>query len=241
MKINKKLSKKEKRLLIIRTMMILLVVALIGIFTVKLLPFVQKLATEESRLELKNDIEGMGVQGVLVTLGLQILQIIVAVIPGQPMEIISGMLYGTLGGMLLCLIGILIGNSVVFFLVRKIGLSFIELFFSNEKIEQIKKKKIFKNAAKLEMFMLVMFAIPLLPKDIFVYIAGISPVRPKRFLVLSTLARIPGLWLTVYAGNQLSKGSFLVAGILVLIFIMIGIVGYRISNHAEKKIEEAEL
>lgn len=234
----KDLTKKEKKILIIRFIIITLTIALIAYLTVKALPFISKFATEESRIELKEDIASMGIKGVLITLGLQVLQIVVAVIPGQPMEIISGMLYGTWGGMLLCLVGIFIGTGIVFFLTRKIGMSFIQLFFSKEQIQKIEQKKIFKNPKKLELFMFIMFVLPLLPKDIFIYVAGISPVNPKRFLAIATIARIPGLFITVYAGNTLSEGNFIIVALLVILFIVLGIIGYKISDRAEARIEK---
>ncbi len=232
------LTKKEKNILIIRFIIIVITICLIAFITVKALPLIGKIANEDTRLELKDDIANMGIKGVLITLGLQILQIVVAVIPGQPMEIISGMLYGTWGGMLLCLVGIFIGTGIVFFLTRKIGMSFIQLFFSKEQVEKIKQKKIFKNPRKLELFMFIMFVLPLLPKDIFIYVAGISPVNPKRFLFIATIARIPGLLITVYAGNTLSEGNFITVALLVLLFIALGIIGYKISDRAEEKIEK---
>ena len=215
------LSKKEKIFMFCRFVILVLVILLMAYITIQCLPLISKLANEETRMEFKNDIANMGFKGVLTVLGLQILQIVVAVIPGQPMEIVSGMLYGTWGGMILCLVGIFLGTLMVFLIVRKVGTDFMQLFFSKEKIDEIKNSKLFKNPAKFEM---LMFIIPLLPKDIFIYIGGISPVRPKRFLAIATLARIPGLFVTVYAGNKLSEGSFLITIILVAVFLIVGII-----------------
>lgn len=205
--------------------------------TIAFLPTISKISNEETRLDFKNDVASMGLKGVFVVLILQILQIVVAVVPGQPMEIISGMLYGTWGGMLLCLVGILIGTTIVFYVVRKIGVSFIELFFSKEKIEELKNKKVFKNPAKFELLVFIIFVIPMIPKDIFIYVAGLTPVRPKRFIFLATLSRIPSLFITVFAGNSLSQGSFATAVILVAAFLILGIIGYYISSKAQEKIE----
>ena len=236
-----KLTKKEKKIITIRFIIIALAIGLIAYLTYLALPFISKLATEQSRIELKNDIANMGLNGVIITLGLQVLQIIVAIIPGQPMEVIAGMLYGTWGGMLLCLVGILIGSTVVFYLTRKIGMNFIQIFFDKEQINKIKRKKIFKNTKKLELFMFIMFVIPLVPKDIFIYLAGISPISPKKFMLITTVARIPGLFITVFAGNNLSEGNFIIAAVLVIVFLILGIVGYVISDKAEKMIEEEKI
>ena len=236
-----KLTKKEKKIITIRFIIIALAIGLIAYLTYLALPFISKLATEQSRIELKNDIANMGLNGVIITLGLQVLQIIVAIIPGQPMEVIAGMLYGTWGGMLLCLVGILIGSTIVFYLTRKIGMNFIQIFFDKEQINKIKRKKIFKNTKKLELFMFIMFVIPLVPKDIFIYLAGISPISPKKFMLITTVARIPGLFITVFAGNNLSEGNFIIAAVLVIVFLILGIVGYVISDKAEKMIEEEKI
>ena len=40
-----------------------------------------------------------GFIGVLAFLGLQILQVVVAVLPGEPVELMAGLLYGTWGGL----------------------------------------------------------------------------------------------------------------------------------------------
>lgn len=233
----KELTKKEKVMAVIRFFLTLVVFLLLILGTISFLPMVFKLSDEAYQEEFKTSVANMGFKGVVFVLLLQILQIIIAVIPGQPMEIISGMLYGTWGGMLLCLVGILIGTSIIFFVVRKIGTDFMQLFFSPEKIDSIKNSKVFKNPAKFEFLMFIIFVIPLIPKDIFIYLGGISPVRPKRFLAIATLARIPGLFITVFAGNSLSNGNFTIAVLLVAIFLIAGIIGYYISSRAQEKIE----
>ncbi len=146
------------------------------------------------------------------------------------MEIVSGMLYGTWGGMLLCLVGIFIGTAIVYFIVRRVGTDFIQLFFKKEQIDNIRNSKLFKDTRKFELLLFVVFVLPLVPKDIFIYIGGLSPIKPKKFLTLATLSRIPGLFITVYAGNKLSEGEFLTVIILIALFLVLGILGYIISR-----------
>lgn len=236
----KELNKKEKALTLVRGIIFVFVTALVIYFTIKSLPLISMLSNESSRLEFKNMVFSMGIKGIFLMLGLQILQIVVAVIPGQPMEILFGMLYGTWLGMFLCLLGILIGTMIVFYVVRKIGTDFIQLFFSKEKIEEIKQSKTFKNPQKFEMLLFVIFAIPMIPKDIFVYVGGISPIKPRRFFCIATFARIPGLILTIYAGNKLSEGSFLVTLVIFIAVLLIGIIGIYATNLAKKRLEEID-
>ena len=236
----KKLTKKERNMAIIRLILTVLVFIACIVITIKILPIVSKLSDENYRVYFKEKVNAMGFKGVIFVLLLQILQIVVAVIPGQPMEIVSGMLYGPIGGIFVCLVGIFIGTAIVFYLVRKLGTDFMQLFFSPEKIDSIKNSKIFKNSAKFEFIMLIIFVIPMMPKDIFIYLGGISPVRPKRFLAIATLARIPGLFLTVYMGNRISNGNFSMVVILIAIILIIAAIGYFIYSRAEQKFEKDE-
>lgn len=236
----KKLTKKERNMAIIRLILTVLVFIACIVITIKILPIVSKLSDENYRVYFKEKVNAMGFKGVIFVLLLQILQIVVAVIPGQPMEIVSGMLYGPIGGIFVCLVGIFIGTAIVFYLVRKLGTDFMQLFFSPEKIDSIKNSKIFKNSAKFEFIMLIIFVIPMMPKDIFIYLGGISPVRPKRFLAIATLARIPGLFLTVYMGNRISNGNFSMVVVLIAIILIIAAIGYFIYSRIEQKFEKDE-
>lgn len=236
----KKITKKERNMAIIRLILTVLVFIACIVITIKVLPIVSKLSDENYRVYFKEKVNAMGFKGVIFVLLLQILQIVVAVIPGQPMEIVSGMLYGPIGGIFVCLVGIFIGTAIVFYLVRKLGTDFMQLFFSPEKIDSIKNSKIFKNSAKFEFIMLIIFVIPMMPKDIFIYLGGISPVRPKRFLAIATLARIPGLFLTVYMGNRISNGNFSMVVVLIAIILIIAAIGYFIYSRTEQKFEKDE-
>ncbi len=236
-----KLNKKEKTFMIIRAIIVLLVIIFMIFATIKALPLISKLSNEQSRIEFKEEIANKGIGGILTVLGLQILQIVVAIIPGQPMEIVSGMLYGTWGGIALCLVGIFIGTALVYFIVRRAGMDFIQLFFKKEKIDEIRNSKLFRNPQKFELLLFVMFVLPLVPKDIFIYVGGLSPIKPKRFLALATFARIPGLFITVYAGNKLSEGSFLTVILLILLFLALGFCGYIISQRTKEKLENEDI
>lgn len=57
----------------------------------------------------------------LAFLGLQVLQVVVAVLPGEPVELMAGLLYGTWGGLTLCLLGVGLSSAAVYYCVRAAG------------------------------------------------------------------------------------------------------------------------
>lgn len=228
----------KKRIRVFKFLLVILLVLFITYSTIELSPLIIKLTNESTREQAKIEIANMGVKGVFIVVLMQIIQIVVAVIPGQPMEIISGMLYGTWGGMIVCLIGIFIGTAIVFYIVRKVGIKFVKVFFKKDSIDKVRKSKIYKNPQKFEFLMFLIFCIPLIPKDIFIYLGGISPVRTNRFLTIATIGRIPGLFLTVFAGNRLSEGNIKMVCIITTIIVIIGSLGYYYIQKVQEREEK---
>ncbi|MBQ8400458.1 MAG: TVP38/TMEM64 family protein, partial [Clostridia bacterium] len=67
-----------------------------------------------------------------------IVQVFVAVIPGEALEIAAGYAFGALEGSILCVIGESIGGMLVFLFVRRFGVQAAETFFSLEKLHSLR-------------------------------------------------------------------------------------------------------
>ena len=167
-------SKKMKVLKIVIFMATILL--LIGL-TLYLFPIISKLFSVEGREAFKQEIEQTGAMGMFMLLGLQAAQIFLPILPGEPIEILAGMCYGTVGGFIFITISVLITTTIIFFLVRKFGREFVYGMCSKEKVEKIENSKLFKNPQKLEYIMIILFLIPGTPKDILVYLAGLLPIK----------------------------------------------------------------
>ena len=100
------------------------------------------ITTPEGRLKFQQKLDGMGMGKFWVLLALQFAQILLVVLPGEPLEVLAGMCYGTVGGTIFILATVFITTTLIFYLVKKYGRSYIEQFFKKEKIEKIVKEKI---------------------------------------------------------------------------------------------------
>ena len=83
-------------------------------------------------------VDGHGLLGMAAYVGMVFLQVVVAVIPGEPLEISGGYAFGALRGSVLCLLGGVLGSVAVFALVRRFGRELVEIFFPREKLEKLK-------------------------------------------------------------------------------------------------------
>ena len=220
------------------TLLILVILILIGL-TVYLFPIIRNLSTAEGQLKFKNKVSEVGILGILVLFGLQFAQIFLAILPGEPIEVLAGMCYGGLGGFVFITISLLIINAIIFLAVKKYGRKFVYSFCNKKKIKKIENSKLFKNPKKIEWIMIILFLIPGTPKDILVYIAGLLPIKPLRFIFISTFARFPSIISSTFVGSNLVKGDWKFSVIIyVVTFIIVGILIFVINKLDKDKTAE---
>lgn len=211
---------------------IILAVILVCALVVWLFPYAMKLKNEQDRAAFGDFIRSFGVWGVFIMLGVQILQVILAVIPGEPIEIIAGMLYGTWGGLFLCLAGILLSSMAIFFTVRALGGKQIDKMINSEKYSKL---KFLTNPTKRDSFMFVLYVIPGTPKDMLNYFAPCTGISPLRFFFISTLSRIPSVISSTYVGASITEGNLLRSVIVFLLTAAVGLVGIYVNNKFMEK------
>lgn len=219
------MSRKDKVKIFKIILMIFVVIIFIGVI-IYLFPVMKDLSTKEGQIAFRDKVESSGFWGMLSLFGLQVANIFLIVVPGEPIEIIAGMCYGAFWGTIFVMASACIITIGIFFLVRKLGRKFVYDFCSKERIEKIENSKLFRNPKKIEMIMLILFLIPGTPKDLLVYLGGLLPIKASRFILISTLARIPSIISSTIAGDQLAVGQWqlgliLYAAIIVLVLIII--------------------
>ena len=217
--------KDRKKIKILKIILLILVACLLVGITIYLFPVMKDLTNTEGQIAFKEKVESSGIWGLLTLFGLQFAQIFLIILPGEPVEILAGMCYGTIGGAIFITVSACIITAFVFFLVRKLGRNFVYEFFDSKKIEKIENSKIFKNPKKIEWIMIILFLIPGTPKDLLVYIGGLLPLKPLRFILISTFARFPSVISSTIAGENLALGNWQMSLIVYAItFVIIGII-----------------
>ncbi len=160
------------------------------------------------------------------------LQVIAAVIPGGPFQVAGGLLYGTIPGIVLCMLGCTLGSIIVFLLVRKYGMRLIRFFISEDALE---KAKFIIESKKSRLLLSVCFIIPGTPKDVISYIAGLTNISFFHWLLICSFGRLPGILLSVFAGNAFRKNNYTHAIIAFVILAVIGALGALWYRQLSKK------
>ena len=232
------MNKNKFKELLKNSVPIIIFVAIMAILTVILWPYIEGLATEEGREQFKDWIDGLGFGGWLVTLGIQLLQIFVALIPGEPVELMLGYVWGPWLGTFTCLLGIFIGTLTIFLLVRKLGMKFVKRVVGTD---DLTKYKFLRDKNKVEITVFILFFIPGTPKDALTYIAPIAPISPLKYLLIATFARIPSIITSTLLGDSIAEGNWILAVVVFAITAAISIAGIIFGNKfVEKRQEKKE-
>jgi uncharacterized membrane protein YdjX (TVP38/TMEM64 family) len=178
----------------------------------------------------------MGIKGMAILLGIQVLQIVVAIIPGGPVEIVAGAAYGTWKGFVICILGCLIATAGIFLTVRALGGPLAERLLGKKLTD---KYRFLGNTKKVALALFLLFLIPGVPKDALTYIAPLGPIKPGRFLLISSVARSPAILMSAMLGNSALRGNWALIALLFAATALAGIVGAlygeRIVEHLKHK------
>lgn len=186
--------------------LIVLIVAALGAVTWALYEPFSILVQDPDRLRAWIDSFGAG--RVLIFAALVVLQIVFAVIPGEPLEIAAGVLFGPWFGTVLFLAGAAMGTFVVLLLTRRYGRKIAAFFFSHKDLDSL---RFLQNTKRLEIWAFVLFLLPGTPKDLLTWFAGLTPIKPRRFILLTVFARIPSVISSALGGHELLQGNWQLA------------------------------
>ena len=167
--------------------------------------------------------------------GMVVLQVVVAVIPGEPLEIAAGYAFGALEGTLLCILGTWIGGLTVFLLVRRFGTRAVEVFFPLEKLNEL---KFLKNERRLTFWVFLVFFLPGTPKDVLCYFVGLTKLPLKTWVLVSAVARIPSIVTSTVGGDALGMQNYTFAAAVFAATLVISGVGLLLYRAICRRQEE---
>ncbi len=159
-------------------------------------------------------------------------QVVVALVPGELVEIAAGYAFGAVWGTIICVIGMMIGSVAVIFLVRRFGRKFVYAFYPKEKMDTL---PILNHPRKRNALILLLYLIPGTPKDMFTYAVGLTDMRICHYLLLTTFARLPSVVSSTVGGDVVGDKNYVAAVWVFAITAFISGIGLLIYHLIQKK------
>ena len=230
----------EKKRLFAVIKLILLAAIVIGIPAFLYLRYGNELFDKDNVYRLEAYLMAHRSGAALTLMALQIVQVVVCFLPGQPIQFAASYMFGIIPGYLLSIAGAVIGTVISFYTAKFLGTDFLYLFFDREKIDSYQKKL---NSGRGLMIVLLIYLLPGVPKDLVSYAAGVSDMRFRPFLLVSTIGRSPGMIGSLLLGHFFGKRNYrAIAAIAVLsiIILVVCLVKRRSLLDLLDRLEERE-
>ena len=172
-------------------------------------------------------VDSSGFVSRVIFVGMVVFQLVIALIPGEPLEMGAGYAFGAVEGTILCIIGCVIGSALVFLFVRRFGVKLVEVFFPREKIRSL---RFLQDSRRLNLLTFIVFFIPGTPKDLLSYFIGLTDMKLGTWLLITAVARIPSIVTSTVTGDALGLKDYqfaLIAFGVTLALSLVGILVYR--------------
>ena len=228
------MSKKVKALTII---LFLIVLALLGWFMVsgENYKLIQSMFSDDlSGEEFKELLRSFGIKGG-VTLGvLSMLQVVLTFLPAEPVQVLAGIGYGVWRGVLICLAGVFVGNTLIYIMFKSLGDKLSKYFEKNIDIEFDK----IKNTNRLVLIIFVLYFLPAIPYGLICFFTATMQVKFPRYITLTTIGAIPSIIIGVCLGHVAIATSWIVSLIIFIVIISLIIVATCNRKALFKKVNE---
>jgi len=213
--------KKPQLSVLIDFILLAVFIIIITYISIKYVPAITRLASKPE--DFKSFLLSFGPKSILVFMVIQVMQVVIAAIPGELIQVAGGYIYGSWMGTLYSLLGISVGSIIAFLIARTLGYPILKTFIPKSQIDRF---AFFINGSQGELATFILFLIPGIPKDILTYLAGFTPMKPFNFIIITTMARFPGVLISSYIGANIGDRHLIkvaVACVIALIFFLAGI------------------
>jgi uncharacterized membrane protein YdjX (TVP38/TMEM64 family) len=183
----------------------------------------------------RETVQSFGPWAPVAFVGLQALQVVLAPVPGQTLGFLGGYLFGSIAGTAYSMLGVVAGSWLVFRFARSYGRDAVASWISGDVLARFDGFVDDRGEAAL----FLVFLLPAFPDDAICFLAGLSELRARRFLLLLVVGRVPSFAAVSLAGDQFARAQvvpFLVVGTT---FVFVSVVGYTRRDVFERVIERA--
>lgn len=223
----------------------ILFLALLGFLTWFVLLHFTQIASAES---FRDYIRSFGIWSYAVGFAVQIMQVFIAFIPGEAVEIGMGYAFGALMGTLICYAGVAAASMIILLTVGRFGTKAVSLFVSEEQLHGTGFiGRYIGDTKRLKRLIFILFFIPGTPKDLLTYVFALTPIKRGEFMAISLIARFPSVISSTVGGMLIHDKRYTAAVILFAVTAavsLLGMIGYdrwRVKHNAQKQEEHTSV
>ena len=178
-----------------------------------------------AREDIQDVLSRLGWRGYITVGALSFLQVMFAFLPAEPAEVIAGISFGFWRGGLACLVGVFLGNSLLFLLYKLFGTRLTKYFAANVEFDF----DVARRSPHVSLIIILLYVLPAIPYGFICLFAASLGIRFPKYTLLTVLGTIPSLALGVGMGHLAVESSLFIAIAVFLLIVtaLIVLVRYR--------------
>ncbi len=189
---------------------------------------------DSTREEIQELLKKLGVKG-YVTIGiLSMLQVVIAVLPAEPIQVIAGISFGFLRGSAICLAGVIVGNTVIYILYRIYGDKMRDFFEKNVEFDFESAK----NSPKIALIVFILYFLPAIPYGLICFFTASMNVKYPKYILLTGLGAIPSIFIGVGLGHIAMASSWIISICVFAILVTLLLLLYKNKSVVFKKVNQ---
>jgi uncharacterized membrane protein YdjX (TVP38/TMEM64 family) len=189
-----------------------------------------RFAVDQEQIRVR--IKGLGGWGPVAIAVLEMIQALLAPIPGQAIEAVSGYLYGPLLGTLYALAGMAVGSLMLFLLARRFGRPLAIRLIGKQSMARL-DDLVRRGGAP---FFFLIWLLPFAPDDLACLAAGLTPMPTRQFVFLMFLGRLPGVLVSVWVGANATRLSATVWAVLFAAIALVALLLWRWGEQIQESV-----
>jgi len=159
----------------------------------------------------------------LAIIGLEIIQVVLAPVPGGWVELTSGYLFGPGWGTFYSMAGLVGGSTIALGLSRRLGRPLVERLISPRTMSRL-DRYVHRRGA---LFFLLLLLMPFIPNDVVCFLAGLTSLPLPMLILIAAIGRLPGVLVINLVGANvaaLTLPQLLLIGVPLLL-VALGLWG----------------
>jgi len=188
-------------------------------------------ATKE---EVQDAIDKLGIRSYIVVGVLAMLQVVFTFVPAEPLHVVAGISFGLWRGILICLIGILLGNTLIYILNKVFGAKLKDFFTANIEFDFDRAKR----SKKIAFIVILLYCLPAIPYGIICFFAASMGMKYSKYIWITGFGSIPSLFLDVGLGHVTMSTSWLISIIVFIAILVLLILMWKFKKQIFDKVND---
>lgn len=170
--------------------------------------------------EIPKIAQKFGWRGIVSVGLLSMLQVVLMFLPAEPVQVVAGVGYGLWSGLLICIAGVFVGNTIIYICYKVFGKRMSEYYSKKIDIDFSSAK----TKRGISLVVLILYILPAIPYGMICFFAAGMGLNYPRYIILTVLGALPSVLIGVALGHLAIAASIIWAAVVFAILVAIIIV-----------------